>query len=111
MTPKTIKGVSVILTNTPGFDDTDRSDSDIPQDVEDFMAQTFEQGILLSGLIVLHGVLATRGQGSEVQRTRIFEKIFNINADELPDYQIMPFMALLCQPPEPPSLRSHLSNN
>ncbi|KUJ13444.1 uncharacterized protein LY89DRAFT_542185, partial [Mollisia scopiformis] len=73
--PANINGVNVALIDTPGFDDTERSDSEILEDVATWLAATFEQDILLSGMIFLEPVNANRVSGSEQRRIRLFEKI------------------------------------
>ena len=43
----------VVLIDTPGFDDVNRSDSDILQNITYILSQTYEQGIRLTGIIYL----------------------------------------------------------
>lgn len=73
--PTTINGINVALLDTPGFDDTHRSDAEMLEDVATWLAATFEQNILLSGVIFLEPVNTTRVSGSEHRRIRLFEKI------------------------------------
>ena len=46
--------VTVHLIDTPGFDDTDKSENDILKDVVYFMENLHKNNIKLSGIIFLH---------------------------------------------------------
>lgn len=78
--PVQIKGRRVALIDTPGFDDTHRTDTEVLEEVAKYLAELLAQGILLSGVILLQPVGGTRVQGSERKRTRLFEKICGQNA-------------------------------
>jgi hypothetical protein len=66
---------SVILIDTPGFDDSERTDADILKLIADYLAETYHHDMLLTGLILLQPINANRIQGSERKRTRLFEKV------------------------------------
>ncbi|KAI9787690.1 MAG: hypothetical protein M1839_000221 [Geoglossum umbratile] len=70
-----IEGRKVTLIDTPGFDDTYKSDADILQLIANYLATTYEQGVLLTGLILLQPINGNRVQGSERKRTRLFKKV------------------------------------
>jgi hypothetical protein len=70
-----IDNTSVTLIDTPGFDDTDRTDTDILKLIADYLAETYQHDILLTGLILLQPISGNRVQGSERRRTRLFEKV------------------------------------
>ena len=71
---------TVTLIDTPGFDDSDRSDADILALVANHMAQTYEQGKLLTGVIFVQPINQARLQGSEARRNRLFKKILGEDA-------------------------------
>ncbi|KAK3900829.1 P-loop containing nucleoside triphosphate hydrolase protein [Staphylotrichum tortipilum] len=73
-------GRRVTLIDTPGFDDSERSDADILGLVAAYMAQTYKQGVLLNGILFLQPINQPRLQGSEVRRTRLFKKLLGENA-------------------------------
>ena len=73
-------GRRVTLIDTPGFDDSDRSDADILGLVAAYMAQTYKQGVLLNGILFLQPINQPRLQGSEVRRTRLFKKLLGEDA-------------------------------
>ncbi|KAJ4365016.1 hypothetical protein N0V83_008632 [Neocucurbitaria cava] len=70
----------VVLIDTPGFDDTDRTDADILKLIADYLAETYHNDMLLTGVIMLQPINANRVQGSERKRTRLFEKVCGPNA-------------------------------
>ncbi|KAH8645555.1 P-loop containing nucleoside triphosphate hydrolase protein [Ilyonectria robusta] len=72
----------VTLIDTPGFDDSDKSDSDILGLVASYMAKTYENGILLTGVIFLQPISQPRLQGSEMKRTRVYKKLLGEDAYE-----------------------------
>jgi hypothetical protein len=65
----------VTLIDTPGFDDSERTDADILKLIADYLAETYHHDMLLTGLILLQPINANRIQGSERKRTRLFEKV------------------------------------
>jgi hypothetical protein len=70
-----IGGKWVTLIDTPGFDDTDLSDTDILNLIAQFLATTYTHGKFLSGIILLQQININRVQGTEKRRTRLFEKV------------------------------------
>jgi hypothetical protein len=70
----------VTLIDTPGFDDTYKSDADILQEIARFLAITYAEGVLLNGIILLQQINHNRVQGGERRRTRLFEKVCGPNA-------------------------------
>ncbi|OSX61199.1 hypothetical protein POSPLADRAFT_1047446 [Postia placenta MAD-698-R-SB12] len=59
----TIRGEHVKLIDTPGFDDTHRSQSAILKDIADFLEQTYEQNVKLSGIIYMYRISDNRAGG------------------------------------------------
>ncbi|CUS06775.1 unnamed protein product [Tuber aestivum] len=66
------QGVKITLVDTPGFNDTDRSDTEILQEFADWATYTYKQGRLLSGIIYLHPITHTRMEGSALRNLRMF---------------------------------------
>lgn len=75
-----VSGKEVTLIDTPGFDDTDRTDADILELISEYLLETYARRILLTGIILLQPVTGNRVQGSERSRLRLFEKICGKNA-------------------------------
>ena len=65
----------VILVDTPGFNDTNRSDTEILTAVADWMKGSFEDDLRLSGIIYLHAISDTRMTNSGIQNLRMFRKL------------------------------------
>jgi hypothetical protein len=65
----------VCLVDTPGFDDTNRSDAEILQEIAFWLVTSYEVGIRLSGIIYLHRITDVRLGGSAVRGLKIFKAI------------------------------------
>ena len=60
-------GRKVHLIDTPGFDDTTRSDVDILMEVAFFLATTYNNEIKMDGIIYLHRIMDVRMRGSAIK--------------------------------------------
>jgi hypothetical protein len=67
------------LIDTPGFDDTYRSDSEILREIADWLCQAYQYRIKLSGLIYLHRISDVRIGGSGMKNLRMFRKLCGEN--------------------------------
>ena len=67
-----VSGKVVTLIDTPGFDDTERSDADILELISEYLLETYAQKILLTGIILLQPVTGNRVKGSEKRRVLLF---------------------------------------
>jgi hypothetical protein len=76
----TIDGKEVCLIDTPGFDDSERTDADILRLIAKWLSTTYDEGALLTGIVLLQPITGNRGYGSEAARTRLFRKICGENA-------------------------------
>ena len=65
----------VILVDTPGFNDTNRSDTEILTALAEWMKRSYEDDMRLSGIIYLHGISDTRMTHSSLQNLRMFRKL------------------------------------
>jgi hypothetical protein len=63
----------ICLIDTPGFDDTHRSDADILQEVTFWLVKSYELGIRLSGIIYLHRITDVRLGGSAIRGLNVFK--------------------------------------
>ncbi|KAK0706213.1 P-loop containing nucleoside triphosphate hydrolase protein [Lasiosphaeria miniovina] len=68
-------GQSVALIDTPGFDDTYRSDTEVLQDVAYFLGQVYAQKLKLAGIIYLHRITDNRMGGSALRNLNMFEAL------------------------------------
>ncbi|OTA75563.1 hypothetical protein M434DRAFT_39029 [Hypoxylon sp. CO27-5] len=70
----------IFLVDTPGFDDTNRSDSEILRTLAAWLTASFLNGIKLSGIIYLHRINQPRMQGSARRNVKLFEDLCGDNA-------------------------------
>jgi hypothetical protein len=69
------RNVRVHLVDTPGFDDTHRSDVQVLQDVAHWLSASFQEGIRLSGIIYMHRISDLRMGGSALRNLGMFKKL------------------------------------
>lgn len=70
------EGLQVHLIDTPGFDDTNRSDSDVLKDLAYWLGISYEKKkIQLTGLIYLHPISHVRMAGTPFKNLRTFRKM------------------------------------
>ncbi|PTB58148.1 hypothetical protein M431DRAFT_78458, partial [Trichoderma harzianum CBS 226.95] len=72
--------VCVHLIDTPGFDDTSRSDVEVLQNIAVWLSDSFEHGTKLSGIIYLHRIIDVRMAGSALRNLSMFKKLCGENA-------------------------------
>ncbi|KAH9925223.1 P-loop containing nucleoside triphosphate hydrolase protein [Fomitopsis serialis] len=65
----------VVLIDTPGFDDTTKSQADVLEDIGRFLKQTYEKDIKLTGVIYMHRISDRRVGGIARKNFRLFGKI------------------------------------
>jgi len=63
------------LIDTPGFDDTHRSDTDVLRDIADWLNRAYKASIQLSGIVYLHRITDPRVGGSSLKNLRMFKKL------------------------------------
>ncbi|KAF9166799.1 hypothetical protein BGX21_000840 [Mortierella sp. AD011] len=68
-----IYGNPITLVDTPGFDDTSRSDTEILEDIATWLAEMDCHKVC--GIIYVHSILDDRMRGSSYKNLRMFEKI------------------------------------
>lgn len=71
----TLKGSSVVLVDTPGFDDTERSDWEILEIISNWLNEEYQTGTILSALLWFHRISDNRMGGSPLKNLRVFEKL------------------------------------
>ncbi|KXH64061.1 kinesin light chain [Colletotrichum salicis] len=70
-----LDGHKVTLVDTPGFDDSERSDTEILRLIAAWLQNSFKNELLLSGLIYLHRISDVRMSGSSRKNMRMFGKL------------------------------------
>lgn len=77
-----IDGYSVLLLDTPGFDDTDRSDVEILSEIALYLNTLYLGGGQVVGIIYVHRITDTRMSGSSLKSLKMFEAICGLRASE-----------------------------
>jgi len=70
-----IAGQPVLILDTPGFDDTERSDFQVLTEVAESLARLYKDDFRVSGILYLHNILENRVRGSSLKNLQIFEKL------------------------------------
>ncbi|KAI6156086.1 hypothetical protein EDD17DRAFT_1489994 [Pisolithus thermaeus] len=70
-----IGGSNVVLVDTPGFDDTKKSDLQILESISDWLNKSYKQGTLLSGILYFHRISDNRMAGTPLKNLRVFQKL------------------------------------
>lgn len=73
--PVNIGKTKVLLIDTPGFDDSSKTDSMILTEISRLLAAQYEAGVSLKGVIYLHRIIDVRYSGASVKTLDIFKKI------------------------------------
>lgn len=69
------KDRTVHLIDTPGFDDTKKSDTDVLKDIAGWLLIAYRSNIRLSGMVYLHSISEVRMKGSHMTNLRMFQKL------------------------------------
>lgn len=70
-----LDGRPVVLIDTPGFDDTNKSDTDILKLIAAFLATAYEGGSTLAGVIYIHRISDKRFTGISGRNFRMFREL------------------------------------
>jgi hypothetical protein len=73
------EGRQITLVDTPGFADTSISDTDVLKMIAGFMEESYEQDVLLSGIIYLHQITHNRVEGPSLRNINMFQKLCGDN--------------------------------
>ncbi|KAL8381613.1 hypothetical protein RB595_005750 [Gaeumannomyces hyphopodioides] len=73
--PATIKGQKIYLVDTPGFDDTHKSDVDVLRLLVNWLGETYKREVRLAGIVYLHRIADPRMSGSAMKNLRMFKKL------------------------------------
>lgn len=63
------------LIDTPGFDDSHKSDADVLKDLAAWLTESYGRGILLTGIVYLHPIDHVRVGGTERQNLLMFKRL------------------------------------
>lgn len=65
----------VYLVDTPGFDDTTRTDTEVLKDVAFFLSQIYRKDVQLAGIVYLHRITDNRVRGSSMKNLKMFQQL------------------------------------
>ncbi|KAF8159712.1 hypothetical protein B0H34DRAFT_415061 [Crassisporium funariophilum] len=68
-------GDRIVLVDTPGFDDTNRSDMEILEMIGTWLKKTYEHKILLAGILYFHRITDNRMSGTPHRNLRMFGQL------------------------------------
>ncbi|KIL67656.1 hypothetical protein M378DRAFT_159485 [Amanita muscaria Koide BX008] len=71
---------NVTLIDTPGFDDTQRSDTEILNSIARHLASTYQTGTKLSGILYFHRISDFRMSGISTKNFRMFRELCGDNS-------------------------------
>ncbi|KAG8758461.1 hypothetical protein FRC14_008150 [Serendipita sp. 396] len=75
-----IQNRKVVLVDTPGFDDTYRSDIDILTDIATFLVKSYRKGVPLDTILYLHRITDKRMTGSLLKNLKMFVSLCGIGS-------------------------------
>jgi len=77
-----VKIHDIILVDTPGFDDTHKTDMEILSLIADWLTETYKREIKLAGILYFHRISDNRVAGTPLKNLHMFEKLCGKNAFE-----------------------------
>jgi hypothetical protein len=69
------RGKKIYLVDTPGFDDTHRSDTDVLREIAAWLEKAYSHQVHLTGIIYLHRITDRRVGGSAIKNLRMFQQL------------------------------------
>lgn len=69
------EGETIYLADTPGFDDMNRTDTDILWEISEWLSKAHESGLKLAGIIYLHRIPDIRVGGSGLRNLKMFRRL------------------------------------
>ncbi|KAH0559440.1 hypothetical protein GP486_004046 [Trichoglossum hirsutum] len=69
------RGIKFVLVDTPGFNDSSKTDEAIMTRVLRWLESSFRAGTKLNGLVYLHRIIDPRMQGSSLRNIRMFRQL------------------------------------
>ncbi|KIM70816.1 hypothetical protein SCLCIDRAFT_1206976 [Scleroderma citrinum Foug A] len=77
---KVEKLANVVLVDTPGFDDTNKSDLEILELISKWLNKTYRNKVYLSAIFYFHRITDNRMAGTPLKNLRVFKKLCGNNA-------------------------------
>ncbi|KAF2131053.1 hypothetical protein P153DRAFT_287352 [Dothidotthia symphoricarpi CBS 119687] len=70
-----LNGYNINLVDTPGFNDTHKSETEVLQDIAAWLKSTYEGDTRLNGVIYLHSLVNVRMEGSALRNLKMFRQL------------------------------------
>ncbi|KAF4565583.1 hypothetical protein EYR40_002350 [Pleurotus pulmonarius] len=74
-----VGGRDVEFIDTPGFDDTNRSEFEIATIIADWLAFRYRNGYKINGIVLMRDIRRVRATGSDIANRIVFEKLIGSN--------------------------------
>ncbi|KAM7208148.1 P-loop containing nucleoside triphosphate hydrolase protein [Naviculisporaceae sp. PSN 640] len=71
---------TIYLIDTPGFDDTSRTDTEILREIATWLERSYDADIKLAGIVYLHRIQDNRVGGSGVKNIQVFRELCGTEA-------------------------------
>jgi hypothetical protein len=68
-------GYNINLVDTPGFNDTNKSETEVLQDIATWLKHSYEGDTRLNGVIYLHSLVNVRMEGSALRNLKMFRQL------------------------------------
>ncbi|KAF1834618.1 hypothetical protein BDW02DRAFT_497877 [Decorospora gaudefroyi] len=68
-------GYNINLVDTPGFNDTHKSETEVLQDIAQWLKESYEGDTRLNGIIYLHSISNVRMEGSALRNLKMFRQL------------------------------------
>ncbi|KAJ3571940.1 hypothetical protein NP233_g3415 [Leucocoprinus birnbaumii] len=73
--PSDLNGRDIVFVDTPGFDDSQKTDYQVLCLINDWLKETYQREVKLSGLVYLHPITHNRMAGTPHKNLRMFAKL------------------------------------
>ena len=73
--PVTVGKTKLLVLDTPGFDDSKRTDTEILTEIARVLSAQYELGVQLKGIIYIHRITDVRYGGTAIKTFEVFKKI------------------------------------
>ena len=67
------------MIDTPGFDDSKKSETDVLREIAGWLTYAHSQGVRLDGMVYLQGISEPRMKGSQITNLRMFKKMTGLH--------------------------------
>ncbi|KIJ63775.1 hypothetical protein HYDPIDRAFT_112726 [Hydnomerulius pinastri MD-312] len=68
-------GLDIVLVDTPGFDDTNKTDLEILNMISDWLNASYKKHVLLAGIFYFHRISDNRMAGTPLKNLRVFKQL------------------------------------